>query len=218
MKILAFCEKYDAKCEEPEWCKGLDLVLYINLDHRVDRRNASITQFQSLGIPCGKVVRIEAIKAEKPARGCTLSHRNAVSFAMIHDCKRVMICEDDFSILSLEKFHTAMNSVISPNMLMVGMTPIKLTPFVGSVVHVQQALGLGSYIIPAEYYVKMLTIFEEALAANQPHDLITQRYQASDQWLGFYPAIARQSPGFSDIENRHTDYGFLEVDAQMLRK
>jgi hypothetical protein len=130
-----------------------------------------------------------------------------------------MVCEDDFSVLTLEQFHNSMNSVACHDfgVLMVGMTPIRLTELVGSVVHVHQALGLGSYVIQSKYYVKMLSIFEEALTLNQPHDMITQRYQTSDQWLGFFPAIARQAPGFSDIENRHTDYGFLEVDAQMLQ-
>ena len=50
-----------------------------------------------------------------------------------------------------------------------------------------------------------------------PHDLVTQRYQKNDLWYGIYPAIARQRPGFSDIEGRNVDYKYLDVDGKMLQ-
>jgi len=39
---------------------------------------------------------------------------------------------------------------------------------------------------------------------------VTQEYQLRDRWFGFQPALARQSPGFSDLEGRYMDYGELE--------
>jgi GR25 family glycosyltransferase involved in LPS biosynthesis len=210
-------ETYDTINPEPDWSLSIDLFLFINLKERKDRKQQIIAQFQKIGIPCNKVIRIEAIKSG--FRGCTKSHINAVRFAFIHHCKKVMICEDDWIVIN-DDFNTIMNSLdsvnIDFNVFMVGMTPIILKHNVNNIYNIHQSLGMGCYILSCNYFSKLLHIFNEALQKIIPHDLITQIYQKMDKWYGFYPAISRQSPGWSDIEQKTVDYGYLEIDAQML--
>ncbi len=198
----------------PEWSFSIDLFLFINLKERTNRKDKMILQFQKIGIPSNKVIRIDAIKSS--FIGCTKSHINAIRFAFIHNCRKVMICEDDWMVLH-DNFNNIMNHVdVDYNILMVGMTPIKLKHVVDTLYHVHQALGMGCYIVKQDYFSSLLSIFKEALVKKTPHDLITQIYQKSNKWYGFYPAISRQAPGWSDIELKLVDYGYLEIDGQML--
>jgi len=63
----------------------------------------------------------------------------------------------------------------------------------------------------------MIAIFDKALSTNKPHDLFTQEYQRIDKWYGFINPIAKQKPGFSDIERRYMDYTYLLVGHYMLK-
>jgi GR25 family glycosyltransferase involved in LPS biosynthesis len=207
-------ETYDDIFLPPKWSLEIDLFLFINLKERIDRKHQIIFQFQNLGIPCKKVIRIDAIKSG--FRGCTKSHINAIRFAFIHNCHKVMICEDDWIVIN-DNFNTIMNQVdIDFNVFMVGMTPIRLKHTIDTIYNIHQSLGMGCYIVTKNYFPMLLRIFNEALTKNTPHDLITQMYQKENKWYGFYPAIARQSPGWSDIEQKMVDYAYLELDGQML--
>ena len=210
-------ETYENVHPEPMWSKSLDLVLFINLEKRTDRRAQFLLQAQSLGIPCEKVVRINALISG--FRGCTLSHRNAIHFAILQNCKQIMICEDDFTVLDLSIFHASLNTAVSHkwNVLMAVMSPIRLVTIDKYICKVRQALGMCGYIVRNSYFVKLLQIFEESLTKNQPHDMITQQYQDRDQWYGLQIPVAHQANGWSDIENRMTDYKYLEIDRSMLQ-
>ena len=220
LQIKANREVFQTTKPCPKWIDLIDLVLFINLDKRKDRRSLIIKEFQELGIPCEKVVRISAVPSG--FTGCTKSHINALSFAMIHDCKRVMICEDDFHVYSInfnEELNKAMKNQLITSTLMVAMTPIYLGPIIQdtNLRRVNQASGMCCYIVYKSYFEKLLSIFQEALVVNKPHDMLTQTKQNRDYWYGFFPPIAVQRPGFSDIENKNVDYSYLEVQGQMIQ-
>lgn len=225
LRIDASREKfgYNPKFESvkpcPEWVSSIDLVLYINLDSRPDRREQIIKEFQMMGIPARKVIRIRALPTG--FTGCTKSHQQCISFAMIHRCERVLICEDDFQLHNVS-FEDNMNRAMKVrgwNVFMVGMTPIRIVPTSETnIVFVKQALGMGSYVVNKSYFLKMWKIFQTALDTKQPHDMVTQLHQSADTWLGFYPPIVRQRPGWSDIEKRNVDYHNLELGGVMLRR
>lgn len=85
----------------------IDLVLYINLDHREDRNEQILSELTSIGMaPCTteslitKVRRISACAyPQAPAVGCMLSHIVALKYALStgDDCQHILILEDDFS-------------------------------------------------------------------------------------------------------------------------
>lgn len=77
----------------------LDAILYINLDHRTDRR-ASIESVLNLVRPCAREVhRLSAVVHPNGAKGCALSHIKAFDWiASRPDWETVMIVEDDATL------------------------------------------------------------------------------------------------------------------------
>ena len=119
-------------------------------------------------------------------------------------------------------FHGKVNRMMSHidpkfDVLFLGMTPIKLTHINKSegLHRVHRALGMPAYIINKGYFSAMIKIFKEAQNTDVPHDLVTQKYQPVSKWYGFFPAIARQRPSYSDIENKFTNYEKLDVKGIM---
>jgi len=205
------------------WWQQLDQILYINLDDRRDRRTHMETLLsQTLGVPTDRFERVAAVRDSPGWKGCAQSHVKAVELALERQYHYVCILEDDFCPLSVEfsaSLETAWATLPSDfHVLMLGLTPIRLQRIQKDPLYrVRQALAMPGYIVAREYLPVLLKTFRQALAEQQPIDLLTQRLQASDRWYGFFPPIARQLPGFSDIENRHTDYGFLELEGRMLK-
>jgi glycosyl transferase family 25 len=80
--------------------KGWDLVdavLYINLEHRVDRREHLLGELERMGVPQEKIVRVDAVRRDIGALGCTLSHMKAFDLIMEKGWSNVLVLEDDFT-------------------------------------------------------------------------------------------------------------------------
>ena len=67
-------------------------TLVINLEERKDRLREFTHEFNKWPVP---IHRIEAVKKEIPAQGCTLSHKKAIEYARDHNFPWVLILEDD---------------------------------------------------------------------------------------------------------------------------
>lgn len=216
------------------WWSHIDKIFYINLDHRTDRRTSIETLLRNdLNIPESKIERISAVKHSPGFIGCAMSHLHAVKLAIDRGYKNVCILEDDFQVIDINNFNIHINNMIEEfNVIMLAMTPICLRKQTGLIdprlqpqpglensrLHkIHAALGMPGYIVAKNYLPKMKEMFETALTLKTPIDMETQKWQSRDRWYGFYPPIARQAPGFSDIEQKHTDYGYLEIDGAMLK-
>ena len=68
-------------------------VLYINLDHRVDRRAFAENQLREYGLPA---VRFPGTYNPESGRGCAESHLGALKYARDHSFDSTLILEDDF--------------------------------------------------------------------------------------------------------------------------
>lgn len=80
--------------------KGWDLVdavLYINLEHRVDRREHLLGQLALAGVPADKIHRVDAVRRDVGALGCTLSHIKAFDLILEKGWRHVLVLEDDFT-------------------------------------------------------------------------------------------------------------------------
>lgn len=82
----------------------MDLIIYINLDKRPDRRKEIEAEFRRLGIPESKILRWPAVYIEGKgprggSMGCTMSHVGALSYVenLPDDIQTVLILEDDFN-------------------------------------------------------------------------------------------------------------------------
>jgi GR25 family glycosyltransferase involved in LPS biosynthesis len=210
---------------ETKWTDCVDMFIYINLAHRVDRNEQMQNLFKQLNIPPQKITRLDAIKDAKGYRGCTKSHLKAIELAISKNYKYVCLMEDDLQLVtSVEKVHTTINSAWTElkstkwDIIYLAMTPIRLVRQRTKGFHrVLAALAMPAMIIPRDYMPTLKQIYEQSLEQDKPHDLLTQLHQPADQWYGFFPPLMRQSPGFSDIENREVDYRRLEIDGIMMK-
>ena len=81
--------------------EGIDAVLYINLEHRSDRKEHLLKELSKFNLPEDKVYRIDAIKHNIGQLGCAKSHVKALEFAQSHsEWERVLVLEDDFTFRS----------------------------------------------------------------------------------------------------------------------
>ena len=72
----------------------VDHVVYINLDHRTDRRAEIEAELAPYFAP-EKVTRFSAVKRDNGALGCTASHIAVLEMAKANEWKNVLVVEDD---------------------------------------------------------------------------------------------------------------------------
>jgi len=203
----------------------IDLFLYINLADRTDRNKDMLdVLLNQLKLPQNKVERVEAIRKSHGFTGCTDSHLKAVNLAIASGVRNVCIFEDDFMLVESPKdFNRRVSEAWKEikneyDVMFLAMTPIQLEKTnIFGFHRVIAGLAMPAFIVSRTYLPKLKAIYEIALKEKKPHDMITQRFQPGNKWFGFYPVIARQRPGFSDIEKRFTDYGYLDVKGSMLK-
>ena len=70
-------------------------IVYINLDHRTDRREEIERECRQLRVPEKKLIRFSAIKHVHGAVGCSCSHIAVLKRARDEEWPNVMILEDD---------------------------------------------------------------------------------------------------------------------------
>ncbi len=205
---------------------AIDRIFYINLDSRPDRKlHIDNVLLQKMCIQPSKIERIAAVKeydVQHVYRGCSKSHLLAIRKAIEHNYNTICILEDDFDPLVDDlpcRVSTCMELFSNFDVIMLGMTPIRVpdTEHKG-IVQVRQCLAMPGYIVSRKYFKTMEEIFQTALTRDVPIDLVTQHYQANGNWYGFFPAISRQLPGYSDIERRHVNYDYLTVQGYMIQK
>ena len=97
-------------------------TLFINLKQRTDRLTHANDEFEKMGI---YAERVDAIKNENGAIGCTLSHIKCLELAKERDYEYVFICEDDIEFTNLDLFKENLtkfnsNSKLNWDMLIVG--------------------------------------------------------------------------------------------------
>lgn len=76
----------------------IDVIFYINLDSRLDRKEHFLKEVKKLCLDDSKIVRIDATKHANGALGCTKSHIKTLEQFMANDDWRTCIVfEDDFT-------------------------------------------------------------------------------------------------------------------------
>lgn len=102
--------------------KHIDKVIYINLDHRKDRKKRFENTMKSIGMNLDKdVIRIPAIYDQNNgAVGCLKSHIKALEYAISSfEGQNILICEDDIVLNdSIEdlNLHNLLNRIFENNL------------------------------------------------------------------------------------------------------
>jgi GR25 family glycosyltransferase involved in LPS biosynthesis len=196
-----------------------DGILYLNLSFRTDRRKEIEGELDRLSIPLEKRYRIEAHYDElNGARGCVLSHLQALDFALEKGWKNVLILEDDCTFSETpEEIETYVGEFIHNfhgewDVFFLG-THIKFAKMTHHPAYVQVHFSLRShaYAVNGSYISRLRAHFQSTYEGMQ-NDLffleslpkaLDRKWvdlQIADRWFAGIKPIAFQSNSYSDIE------------------
>ena len=212
----------------------LDFSLYINLEHRTDRRRQIENQLMLSQIHFSRVNAsggsLEGRKCPYSTKkclgivGCQLSHVRALELALAHDWPYVAIFEDDFRWsdnidpkLIPGAIHSLMRSfqnwdVIALSLNILDKTELQphvefdLGNFSVRVVNIHDAKATHAYVVNRRYLPTIRDVFLSCDTPNRSIDNCWRELQKKGLWLGFSPQLGSQRSGFSDIENKQTSY------------
>jgi glycosyl transferase family 25 len=204
--------------------KLLDHVFFINLEHRVDRLVLVKKELSKLKPNIG--TRFNAIKAASGAVGCTMSHIKCLEKARDQGLPHVFICEDDICFLNpsllMKNIQKFCENISDWDVLVIGGNSIppyqQIGDFCVRVSNIQTTTG---YIVKRHYYDTLISNFREGLKmlitnpVNKREyaiDMYWKRLQTTGLWFFITPPTVCQQEGFSDIEQKNTNYSGLMLD------
>jgi glycosyl transferase family 25 len=201
---------------------GIDAVLYINLASRSDRRDHLLEELGRAKVPENKLHRIDAIKRDPGALGCTLSHIKAFQMILDHGWERVLILEDDFTwmpgtdivghikeLSGVKKGWDVIQISWNPSGRMIGDGPL---PWLRRAVGVRTTSGYfvrGGFVneLIENFKESAVDIYKNGLSPESCCDMAWQKLQHDANWYVAYPPLGYQMDGYSDVEGRDVSYG-----------
>jgi hypothetical protein len=203
---------------------NIDVVYYINIDNRTDRKREFLSEMAKVGMPSEKIVRIPAVyDKDRGALGCTKSHIKTLELFIKSQHKNCIIFEDDFDFENVDKVKSQFNDFFNSHiifdvvMLSANLIRAETTNYNGlyKVIDAQTTSGYmlskefatillenykkGSYLLEISYKenVGKTPKYEGKYAVDQYWKLL----QPSHKWYIFNPKIGKQRKSYSDIEN-----------------
>jgi len=195
----------------------VDKVVYINLDHRKDRRESITKQLEVF--PSEKVIRFPAIREDKGAIGCTKSHIAIVEMAIENKWKNVLILEDDAIWNKFEEGYARLEKLITNpyDVIVFGST---LTEYDKETYKMHRGHTTTSYLVNSHYYETLLAnykyglkmLLETGLCRIYAIDRFWQHLQNKDNWYCIIPCLMYQTPSMSDILHQHQTHYYNGVN------
>ena len=206
--------------------ENIDIIYYINLDHRTDRNTEILSELKKMNIPDSKIQRIPAIYTKGfGILGCGLSHLKAVETFMRSDYKNCLILEDDF-MFSLDTNYSnfLLNTffkklpifdicMLAGNLMKSEETSL---PFIKKVIDAQTA---SAYIVTRTFAPVLIDTYKESTRLLEEYkkktgqrsheysnDIYWKRRQPQSNWYILYPKLGFQRESYSDNEEHITDY------------
>ena len=203
---------------------GIDAVLYINLEHRRDRKEGVLEELAKAGVPEDRIHRVDAVRnVDYGNLGCSESHTKALAEILAHpEWKYVAVLEDDFVFRDAATVWCELGDALlteTPDVLLLGHNPIDFQFERTSRPSVVRVLGTShrtGYVIAASYVPTLKANFEKATAAMKTNktearfhgDIVWKELQAKDKWLSVEPALGIQRDGYSDCEKKVLTFQF----------
>lgn len=196
-------------------------IMYINLEHRTDRKAHVEQQLASIGILSPS--RFNAIKLPNGALGCSMSHLRCLQIAKQQGWPHLLLCEDDIQFLDPDLFTNHLNGFLENHednaswdvLLIAGNNMPPYTVEDDYSVRVFQCQTTTGYLVKQHYYDKLITNIKEGIEKliKQPHnhrfyaiDKYWFNLQQQDYWFLITPLTVVQREDYSDIEKRVTNY------------
>lgn len=217
---------YKVKLVIHKYMELLKNTLFINLEHRKDRLEHAIEEFKKMNI---KAERVDAIKNDIGALGCSMSHIKCIEIAKKRDYDYVFICEDDIHFKdpellkkNLKRFNN--NKKINWDVLLIGGNNarpyMEVEEYCSRVFYCRAATA---YVVKKNMYDIILENFKEGASKLKKDpteqgkkkyavDMYWQKLQYQYYWYMITPPTVTQYACYSDIEHKHTDYENLLLD------
>jgi glycosyl transferase family 25 len=206
----------------------LQHCLYINLKSRTDRKQHVENQLNSLGIFSSLFPpqRFDAVKHINGAIGCSISHIRCLEIAKKNNWKNVVIVEDDITFLDPDKFQHQLSKFLKYHprfdVLLLGgnnMPPYKQID--DTCIKVTRCQTTTGYLVQQHYYDTLINNFKEGVQGlikypDKGYIYAIDKYwfklQQKDGWFLLTPLSVIQKPGYSDIEQKETNYYISMLD------
>ena len=193
----------------------IDKVIYINLEHRKDRKEEIETELNNMNI---EYERFNAISnPDFGIVGCTQSHLEIFKMAKVKGYKNILIFEDDFKfIVSKKSFEEQIellyNSQVEFDICMLGYRLLKTNPC-HEFPFLQKAIDVDTtscYIINESMYDNLIDLYSWTLPLlidTKRHwiyalDQIWKLLQSISKWYCFNKRIGIQRPSYSDLRQQ----------------
>jgi GR25 family glycosyltransferase involved in LPS biosynthesis len=210
-------------------------IYYINLDHRIDRKN----NFLSWMLPLLKedkekktLIRIPGIyNIEKGYIGCLKSHIKTIqTFLQTDEDKNIcLIFEDDFIPIDKNTFISNINKIFENNidfdivMLSYNSSDedLQSIPSYSFLKRCHYTYTSSGYLLHKKFAKKLLNNFEECLKNCIEEEEKTKRktetfyldvywnkliQDKENKWYFYYPKLGKQYENFSDVIKKVVDY------------
>jgi len=200
----------------------IDVILYINLEKRQDRKQHFLEEIPKLCDDQSKIVRVDAVYDSLGILGCGKSHVKALELFLDNTAwKTCIIFEDDFTFYdpSIENNQKLIRKFIEGEMewelLLLASNQPKAPPiatYVEGVYKVSYSQTTSGYLINKEGAAKLYDIFRKSVELLEQsrnahtHGLDMYWNTADLQRYCFQPNMGYQYACISDITNGHVDY------------
>lgn len=206
--------------------ENIDCFYYINLDHRVDRKELIEKDFERMGIPKEKIVRIPGIyKKGFGPYGCGLSHIRTLTTFLESSNNNCVIFEDDYTFnIDKNYMNYILKSIFTKpidfDVVMFSGNVKKSEPtdyhYLKKVIDAQTASG---FLVTRAFAPMILENFKEAvvllreyweLKGERKHeyciDISWKTLQPNSRWYIVNPKFGYQRESYSDNEEHVTNY------------
>jgi glycosyl transferase family 25 len=214
--------------------KDITNIFYINLEHRVDRKQHVETQLNSIDL---KGTRFNAIKMENGAIGCSMSHLKLLQLALKSGLDHILIVEDDILFLDPELFKSQFDTFLQNQgsrvwdvVLIAGNNMPPYEKIDDTCVKVSQCQTTTGYLVNGHYIENLLNnvkmgltnlIKEPQSHAKYAIDKYWFSLQKTDNWFLIAPLTVVQREDYSDIEKKVINYQSSMTDldkVEMIKK
>ena len=199
--------------------KDITNIFYINLEHRVDRKEHVETQLKLIGL---QGQRFNAIKMENGAVGCSMSHLKVLQQAIKDRLDHVIIIEDDIEFLDPQVFKNQLDCFLknrgSKSWDVVLLAGNNMPPYQkddDTCVKVTRCQTTTGYLVNGHYIEKLMNNIKMGLTnllrepknhAQYAIDKYWFALQEKDNWFLITPLTVVQREDYSDIEKKVINY------------
>ena len=196
----------------------IDKIIYINLDHRTDRRAEFEAECSRIGIPAEKIIRFPAIKTDPSIAGvgCSRSHAAALELAHTLGLKNALICEDDCNFHADPSiFHDRLTRFFKEDLswdaIQLAHMTYESTSYNDYLSLAKRASNAACYLVNAHMFQplsKSIADGAEPLQRTGHHwlyvnDVVWCTYMPAGRWYLFTEKLAHQRPSYSDLSHTY---------------